>query len=187
MKKIKSVTALGMLMMLLVSCASIPLPGSPTESLFVLCGDLERDLGTDGNGGHSLESIRVTLVQVDTGKKKDLVFYPSKSFISTTLEPGKYMFNNQITLSLRWKGSSHTKTRTEYIQTSPFLIEPNTVFISPVLIKVIGRRGWYSYTSYYSTSTSNVLKKGSVEDLFAQRRYKAWELYQLIGWEISEE
>ena len=188
--KVKMSAFLGItaLLILFTSCSSLPLPGSPTESLFILCGDLERDLGTNVEGhGHTTENIRVSVVNLETGKEKDMVFYPSKNYISTTLEPGRYAMNNKVTISVRYKGSSHINDRTEYIQPTPFLIEESTVFISPTILRISPSNGWYNFSSYTSMSTSNVLKKNSMEELFDERRYKAWELYQVVGWEIKEE
>lgn len=186
--RMTAIAGITSLLLLFFSCSSLPLPGTPTESLFVLCGELEKDLGTNQDGyGNTLESLRLTIVNLDTGKEKDMVFYPSKSYVSTTLEPGKYSLNNKVSLTIRAKRGNWSETRNEYIQVRPFLIEKNTIFVSPIIVKVMDNRGWYSFTSYYSASTSNTLKKKSMDNMLGERRYKAWELYQLIGWEILEE
>ncbi|MBF9018448.1 MULTISPECIES: hypothetical protein [unclassified Oceanispirochaeta] len=186
--KMSAFFGISTLLFLFASCSSLPLPGTPTESLFILCGELERDLGTNVEGhGNTTENIRVSVVNLETGKEKDMVFYPSKSFISTTLEPGRYAMKNTVGVTVREKRGNWTDTRTEYIQPTPFLIEESTVFISPTILRMNARNGWYSFSSYTSMSSSNALKKNSMEDLFDERRFKAWELYQIVGWEIKEE
>lgn len=186
--KISALFGIIILLFLFSSCSSIPLPGTPTESLFILSGDLEHDLGTNSNGhGHTLQSVRLKVVNQETEKVTDLLFYPNKNFVAVTLEPGKYEFESRVVVTVRYKGGRDSNPRNEYIARSPFLVEESTVFISPVVLSVVPRNGWYGFSSYSSTSMKNIRKKDTVEAVFDERRYKAWELYQLIGWELEEE
>jgi hypothetical protein len=186
--KMSVIFSITSLLFLFISCSSLPLPGSPTESLFILCGDLDRDLGVNITGdGHTLENVKISVMNLETEKKDELIFYPSKKFVSTTLEPGKYKIESKIIVTVRYKGGDSSQSHNEFIATSPFLIEDSTVFVSPFILSVSAHKGWYGISSYFSSSESNILKKESIEAVFSERRYKAWELYQLIGWDVEEE
>ncbi|MDA3956063.1 hypothetical protein [Oceanispirochaeta sp.] len=187
--KLTIISSTILIILLFGACSSLPLPGSPTESLFVITGEVTRDLGMDRNGnGHTTNSVTIKIVNQETGKQKSLVFSPRHDYTSIPLEPGRYAFDPKAILSISYKkGRGESQIREEYFNAAPFLIEPSTVFISPVIIKLSPRNGWYSFSTYKSFSTSNTIRKKAVAQVVSEKRFKAWELYQMIGWELEEE
>lgn len=170
------------------SCSSLPLPGSSTESLFIMAGEVDKRLGTNREGrSRTIDRIMLTLENLDTGKTKSITYMPNKKYISLPLEPGRYSFKNKITITVS-ESPGGSWTNDKNISVAPFLVKESTVFVSNIVFKVSSdNRGWFNISTYSSTSNSNVIRKKAVDEVFNERRFKAWELYQVVGWDTEEE
>jgi len=172
--------------LILGACKSLPLPGTPTESLFVLSGSVDKTFRSREGENRTIERVVLTIENVDTGKKKLVTYYPKKSFVALPLEPGRYRIQNEVDVDVNNGRGNWTETKR--IHSNPFQIEETTVFISPLILNLKRNTGpWYNVIVYSSNTNTNQIRIKAVEELLKDRRYKAWELYQVVGWEVEEE
>ncbi len=171
----------------LSSCSTLPLPGSPTESLFILAGSVDRFLIDKKSEDYQLVSVEMILRNIDTDETYDLTFLPDDDYITIPVEPGRYRIDNKLTI--HFKRGKGTWSDERKVVAANYLIEKNVVFLSPDILQVerrnIGQGAYYSYR--FGRTLNWNLKDQAMEDVFRQRRYLAWDLYQVIGWEPPEE
>ena len=172
---------------LLASCTSLPLPGSPTESLFVLSGDVDRFLIDSKSEKYQLVSIEMVLRNIETKEAYDLTYHPSDDFVALAVEPGKFSFDKQIVINFKRGSGTWTDHRSIYAPT--YLIEPGVLYQCPAILEVkkrnIGEGAYYSFR--FNRTINWELKDQAMEKIFDQRRYLAWDLYPIIGWTPPED
>ncbi len=172
---------------LLGSCASLPLPGSPTESLFILSGDVDRFLIDRKSENYQLVSVKMVLRNIETKESYDLIYHPGDDFVAIPVEPGKFSFDNQIVIN--FKRGSGTWTDHRSIAAPTYLIEPGILYICPAILEIekrsIGEGAYYSFR--FNRTINWTLKDRAMENILDQRRFLAWDLYPIIGWTPPEE
>jgi len=185
--KVKFYLFINLILILMFSaCKSLPLPGSPTESLFVMTGSMDNRLGSKNGRIRSANQVTITIENAETGKTKTISFTPRKNYVAVPLEPGRYLIQSKVKVEMS-ENPGGQWTVEKYIGISPFQIEPTTVFISPAIFKLSSNnRGFFSVTSFSSLSNSNKIRRQAVEEVFENRRFKAWENYQIIGWDTED-
>ena len=175
------------LLYMLSSCSSLPFPGTATESLFIMSGNMESRLLNKQSKPYNLISIKMTLVNQETADEIKLTFTPGKKYITLPIEPGLYSMEKEFILN--FNDENHSWKETEITNGSYYQIEKNTIFVCPEILdfnrKNIGQGGGYEF-SFHRPSSPN-LKDLVMERIMEQRRFKAWDLYAVIGWEPPEE
>ena len=176
------------LIFLLNSCSSLPLPGTHSESLLIIPVKIDSDLGSESGKKRSVSMAYLELINMDTGKKRKLSIVPrSDDYFSATVEPGRYQLGNELTLNISQTPGNDSWRNKEALTSGPMLIEKSIVYISPLVLKAeSNEEGGYNYDFYNSNSNDDPVRKESYHALISERRFKAWELYQLVGWESTE-
>ncbi len=176
------------LLTLLGSCSSLPLPGSHSESLLIIPVKIDSNLGGEGGKRRSVTMAYLELVNLETGKKKKLSMAPrGDDYFSATVEPGRYQLDNELILTISQTPGNDTWQNREPLFSRPMLIEESIVYMSPVILKAESNdRGGYNFEFYSSSSNDDPVRKECYRSLSAERRFKAWELYQLVGWDTEE-
>ena len=174
--------------LIISSCSTLPLPGTPSESLLVIPVKIDRDLGNRDGKRVSITMASLELSNIETGKKKKMTLIPGDdTFFTIQLEPGRYQLDKKLILTISETPGSSTWVENEALSPTPILIEKSIVYISRLVLKVEGNGdGGYDYEYYYSSSEDDPVRRESVEALKSERRFKAWELYQMVGWKTED-
>lgn len=173
---------------LMGSCSSLPLPGSYDESLLVIPIKIDKNLGSHQGKRRILTMAYLEIRNIETGKKKKLTLIPGKDdFFSAVVSPGRYRIEEELVIAVSQTPGSDSWLNREKLSASPMLIEERIVYLSPMVLKVEGDgKGDYNYSFYSTTSLDDPVKEAGYEALISERRFRAWELYQLAGWEKTE-
>jgi hypothetical protein len=185
MKLLKVIPFLILPLLVLLSCKSLPLPGSPTESLFIFVADLDRSIPDKYSKSYYLQSVEITLKNIDSGEEQSFNYSPSTPYYAVPLEPGRYETGRQITLS--FKNTDGWEWKDVYpIRNAVFLIEKNVIYVSPMVLRVKGRSGSGGYRISQKGLNDEILKDEAMEKIMGKRRFSAWNLSPIIGWTPPE-
>ena len=189
MRIIQTVILATALVLLSASCSSVPLPGSPTESLFILTGDVDRHLIDRQSEPYQVSQIQMTLVNRETGFEKEFFYYPGNDFIAIPLEPGRYNMHYRLKIGFKHPGGGEWEDE-KTINSATYLIEKNVVYVSNSVLtlekKNIGEGAYYRLGFGFHEDSVEI-KDRAMKEMMKERRYKAWDLYPVIGWESPEE
>lgn len=160
---------------ILLSCQTVPLPNSPTESLFILPS---RVVPTLNNGDTRVIGASVT-IRNDKSLKEMKVQLPSgDSFAMVPLEPGAYSITG-IRITLQNVGGRNSWSDTHDFYGSLF-IEKRVVRYYERKIYVGSRpQGWYNFGFDYTEDSAE--KASCLAELKKDPRWLAWQNYTLVN------
>jgi hypothetical protein len=160
---------------ILSSCKTVPLPNSPTESLFIIPSQL---VPTLNNGQVRVVATSITIRDEATKQETTVQLPGGDSFAMVPLEPGAYDIR-QIRITLQNVGGRRPWTDTHDFFGS-FFIEKHVVRYYERKIYVRSRpQGWYNFGYDYTDNPED--KKSCLEQVKKDPRWLAWQNYNLVN------
>ena len=98
------------------------------------------------------DSVKLVLLNQETGEREELFFHPGDDYIALPLEPGRYSFEEDIIISFK-SPQGEAWINEQPIQPADYLIEKNVVYLSTAVLEIkkqnIGEGGPFQLCLYF--------------------------------------
>jgi len=195
MKKSMLLLLIGIPILIIAACSTLPFPNTPTESLLVITGSIDREYA-GGENKVSKVILKVERIQEEEEIEEEIspetfliTLKPGEQYGTAVLEPGEYIITGIEVRAFRSENKEEIWAD-DHAADHPFFIEERVVRLyerSFVLAAEDEEQG--GYTVAFAPLTEDEKGLTIYKALNREPRWPAWERYQLVGFpeEVFEE